>query len=57
MASHSAAPAKKYLSHDLAEWACALKYEHLSPKAIDAAKMFWYDSMGCGLGGSRQEDG
>ncbi len=56
MASHSAAPAKKYLSHDLAEWACALRYEHLSPKAIEAAKLFWYDSMGCGLGGSQQED-
>lgn len=47
---------RKYLSHDLAEWACALRYEHLSPKAIHAAKMFWYDSVGCALGGSRQED-
>jgi 2-methylcitrate dehydratase len=47
---------KKYLSHTLAEWACALKYEHLSPKAVEAAKLFWYDSLGCGLGGSQQED-
>ena len=26
-------PNKKYLSHTLAEWACGLKYEHLSAKA------------------------
>jgi 2-methylcitrate dehydratase len=49
-------PNKKYLSHTLAEWACGLNYEHLSPKALEAAKLFWYDSMGCGLGGSQQED-
>ncbi|MFL5327405.1 MAG: MmgE/PrpD family protein [Gemmataceae bacterium] len=47
---------KKYLSHTLAEWACALRYEHLSPLAIEKAKLFWYDSLGCGLGGSQQED-
>ena len=49
-------PNKKYLSHALAEWACGLKYEHLSEKAIETAKLFWYDSMGCALGGSGQED-
>ena len=37
-------------------WACALKYEHLSPEAIQAAKLFWFDSIGCALGGSQQED-
>ncbi len=47
---------RKYLSHTLAEWACALKYEHLSPESIQKAKLFWYDSLGCGLGGSEQED-
>src|SRR5437868_7313269 len=47
---------RKYLSHSLAEWACALRYEHLSPQAIEKAKLFWYDSLGCGLGGSQQED-
>lgn len=50
------AESRKYLSHTLAEWACALKYEHLSPAAIEKAKLFWYDSLGCGLGGSQQED-
>ncbi len=49
-------PGKKYLSHTLAEWACNLKFEHLSPHAIESAKLFWYDSLGCALGGSQQED-
>src|SRR5213594_247408 len=47
---------KRLLSHIIAEWACALKYEHLSPEAIQAAKLFWFDSIGCALGGSQQED-
>src|SRR5262245_35461463 len=52
----SASDAKRYLSHDLAEWACSLTYEQLSPEAIRAAKLFLYDSLGCALGGSGQED-
>jgi 2-methylcitrate dehydratase len=47
---------KKLLSYTIAEWACALKYEHLSPEAIQAAKLFWFDSIGCALGGSQQDD-
>ncbi|MBX3357363.1 MAG: MmgE/PrpD family protein [Phycisphaeraceae bacterium] len=47
---------KRYLSMDLAEWASGLRYEHLSPAAIRAAKLFLYDSFGCALGGSQQED-
>jgi len=47
---------KRLLSHIIAHWACALKYEHLSPEAIQAAKLFWFDSLGCALGGSQQED-
>src|SRR5687768_10949082 len=47
---------KKYLSHTLAEWACGLRFEHLSDKAVHTAKLFWYDSLGCALGGSQQED-
>src|SRR3989449_4369288 len=47
---------KRLLSHIIAGWACALKYEHLSPEAIQAAKLFWFDSIGCALGGSQQED-
>ena len=56
MASHGSTPGKKYLSHTLAEWACGLTYEDLSAKAVQSAKLFWYDSLGCGLGGSGQED-
>jgi len=47
---------KRLLSHTVAEWACGLKYEDLSPEAIQAAKLFWFDSIGCALGGSQQED-
>ena len=47
---------KRLLSYVIAEWACSLKYEHLSPQAIQAAKLFWFDSIGCALGGSQQED-
>ena len=47
---------KRLLSHVIAEWACALKYEHLSPDAIQAAKLFWFDSIGCALGSSQQDD-
>src|SRR5919197_3654279 len=47
---------KPLLSHIIAEWACSLKYEHLSPNAIEAAKLFWFDSIGCALGGSQQDD-
>src|SRR5437773_7068481 len=53
MAEHSP---KRLLSHVIAEWACALKYENLSPAASQAAKLFWFDSIGCALGGSQQED-
>lgn len=53
---HSATETKDLLSYVIAEWACSLKYEHLSPQAIQAAKLFWFDSIGCALGGSRQED-
>src|ERR1700688_3660147 len=51
-----ATESKKLLSYTIAEWACALKYEHLSPEAIQAAKLFWFDSVGCALGGSQQDD-
>src|SRR6266516_2587470 len=47
---------KRLLSYIIAEWACSLKYEHLSPEAIPAANLFWFDSIGCALGGSKQDD-
>ena len=54
--SQQSTESKRLLSYVIAEWACALKYEHLSPEAIQAAKLFWFDSIGCALGGSQQED-
>src|SRR5947199_1603620 len=54
--SHQPTDSKRLLSYTIADWACALKYEHLSPEAIQAAKLFWFDSSGCALGGSQQED-
>src|SRR5947207_15966356 len=54
--SHQATESKRLLSYTIAEWGCALECEHLSPAAIQAAKLFWFDSSGCALGGSQQED-
>src|SRR5437868_8258136 len=54
--SQNPTESKYLLSHVIAEWACALKYEDLSPAAIEAAKLFWFDSIGCALGGSQQDD-
>jgi 2-methylcitrate dehydratase PrpD len=54
--AHKSTDSKRLLSYVIAEWACALKYEHLSPEAIQAAKLFWFDSIGCALGGSQQDD-
>src|SRR5947199_2832301 len=47
----------KYLLLDrIARWACGPKEEGLSTAAIEAAKLFWFDSIGCALGGSQQDD-
>jgi 2-methylcitrate dehydratase PrpD len=54
--SHKPTESKRLLSHIIAEWACPLKYEHLSREAIQAAKLFWFDTIGCALGGSQQDD-
>src|SRR5260370_9017907 len=54
MASQST-ESKRLLSYTIAEWACSLKYEHFSPEAIQAAKLFWFDSIGSGIGGSHQD--
>src|SRR5258708_38578776 len=54
--AHQPTESKRLLSHIIADWACSLNYEHLSPEAIQAAKLFWFDSVGCALGGSQQDD-
>src|SRR2546430_3843894 len=54
--THQATESKRLLSYVIAEWACALNYQHLSAEAVQAAKLFWFDSIGCALGGSQQDD-
>ena len=46
----------KTISQKWAEYAVNLTFGDLSPEAIDAAKMFLYDSFGCALGGSKTAD-
>ncbi|MCI0366477.1 MAG: MmgE/PrpD family protein [Phycisphaerales bacterium] len=60
-ASHSAhgSTAKKHTDFStwaLAKWAADLRYDDLSPQAIQSAKLFLFDSFGCALGGSQQHD-
>ncbi len=45
-----------FISKTLAEWAAGLSPGHLSDEAVHAAKLFLFDSLGCALGGSGQED-
>lgn len=45
-----------FVSYPLAEWACGLTFDMLSDAAVERAKAFWFDSLGCALGGSQQED-
>ncbi len=46
----------KTISQQWAEYAVKLTFDDLSPEAVQAAKMFLYDSFGCALGGSKTED-
>ena len=44
------------ITETLARWAVELKYEDLTDDAVDAAKRFLYDSVGCALGGYQVHD-
>ncbi len=44
------------ISKTIARWAAEVRYEHLTDEAIDAAKRFLYDTIGCALGGSQVHD-
>jgi 2-methylcitrate dehydratase len=44
------------ITETIARWACDLKYQDLTPEAIDAAKRFLYDTLGCALGGYQTAD-
>jgi 2-methylcitrate dehydratase len=57
MASHDTSKKHTdFVSYKLAQWAANLKFEDLSPEAIQSAKLFLFDSFGCALGGSQQHD-
>jgi len=44
------------LTERIARWATDLTYDDLTPEAIDAAKRFLYDTIGCALGGYQTHD-
>ncbi|MCG3138543.1 MAG: 2-methylcitrate dehydratase 2 [Phycisphaerae bacterium] len=44
------------MTEGIAKWAAGFQYEQLTPAAIEAAKRFLYDSIGCALGGSQVHD-
>lgn len=45
-----------YITADLAYWVQTLRYEHLSPLAVDRIKAFWLDSLACAAEGSITHD-
>jgi 2-methylcitrate dehydratase len=44
------------ITDTIARWACDATYEDLTPDAIDAAKRFLFDTLGCALGGYQVHD-
>ncbi len=54
--SHAAAPARETITAAMARWAAGLRFEDLSESAVHEAKRYLLDSLGCALGGYRQED-
>ena len=44
------------VTETLARWASNLTFEQISHEAVDAAKLFLYDSVGCALGGYQTAD-
>ena len=46
----------EYTTYKMAQFTRKLRYEDLSPEAIEQAKRFLLDSIGCAYGGSQTED-
>src|SRR5204862_3704904 len=46
---------KKTLAHQLADYACALRYEDLSKDVVHEVKRRVIDSLGCALGAWKEE--
>ena len=51
-----AAAAKETVTARMARWAASLEYKQISQNAVDQAKRFLLDSVGCALGGYQQHD-
>jgi len=50
------AAAKPTVTATMSQWAAELKFEDVSPEAVNQAKRFLLDSIGCALGGYHQHD-
>ncbi len=44
------------ITADMARWAAKLQYEDLGEKAIEEARRYLLDSLGCAFGGYQQEN-
>jgi len=44
------------ITHRIAEWAAGVSYDDLPSEAVDAAKRFLFDTLGCAIGGSQVRD-
>ncbi|NUP89115.1 MAG: MmgE/PrpD family protein [Candidatus Sumerlaeia bacterium] len=54
--AQSTASNEPTITAHISQWASRLRYEDISRDAVDAAKRFLYDSVGCALGGVQHED-
>jgi 2-methylcitrate dehydratase len=54
--AHATAPARETITAEMSRWAAGLRYEDLGDAAVREAKRYLLDSIGCALGGYRQED-
>jgi 2-methylcitrate dehydratase len=53
---NSTTPVTETITAKMSRWAANLQYRDLSAEAIDQAKRFLLDSIGCALGGFQQRD-
>jgi 2-methylcitrate dehydratase len=49
-------PAEETVTAKMSQWAASIEYQQLSSEAVYQAKRFLLDSIGCALGGYRQDD-
>jgi len=54
--AHAATPSRETITAEMSRWAAGLRYEDLGEAAVREAKRYLLDSLGCALGGYRQED-